>query len=110
MVEVFALLKIGAESAASTRRNALRSQHRDVKKGKVPTDADLPRVGLSQCAKRPAVARDDVIQDLLDCANVGLNFLVAAERYPVGRCNVLMDQQTLHGLCEFTGVARQAAK
>src|SRR5262249_28389109 len=97
MVEVFALFKIGAESAASTRRNTLRAQHRDVKKRKVPTDTDLPRVSHSQCAKRPAIARYDVIQDLLDRANVGLSFLVAAERYPVGRCNVLMDQQTLHG-------------
>jgi hypothetical protein len=92
MIKVFTLFKISGEPAAGTRRNALHAQHRDVQKRKVPTDADLPRVGLSRYEKRPAIACYDVIQDLLDRANVGLCLLVAAKRYPVCRRNVLMDQ------------------
>ena len=110
MVEVFTLFKIGAEAAAGARRNALRAQHRHVKKREVPADTDLPLVGSSHCRKRPAVARYDVTQNLLDSANMRLSLLVATERYPVGGGNVLMNQQTLHGLRERAGVARQAVE
>jgi hypothetical protein len=40
--------------------------------------------------QRPAVARYDVIQNLLDSANMGLSLLVVAERHTVGRRNVRM--------------------
>src|SRR6202171_650932 len=110
MVEVFTLFEIGAEAAAGARRNALRAQHRHVKKREVPADTDLQFVGSSRCRKRPAVARSDVSQHLLDSANMRLSLLVAAERHPVGRGNVLMDQQTLHSLRERAGVARQAVE
>jgi hypothetical protein len=81
-----------------------------VKKREVPADTDLPLVGSSRCRKRPAVAHYDVTQNLLDSANMRLSLLVAAERHPVGRGNVLMDQQTLHSLRERASVARQAVE
>ena len=58
-----------------------------------------------------ATAEDLIpIAGLLDRANMRLSLLVAAERHPVRRGNVLMDQQTPHSLRERTGVARQAIK
>src|SRR6476469_10447987 len=110
MVEIFTLFEIGAEAAAGARRNALRAQHRHVKKREVSANADLPRAGSSRCRKWPAVACYDVTQNLFDSANMRLGLLVAAERHSVGGSNVLMDQQTLHSLCERADVARQAVK
>jgi hypothetical protein len=72
----------------------MHTQHRHVKKREMPADTYLPVAGRSHYGKRAAVARYDVIQNLLDRTNVGLSLLVAAERHSVGRCNVLMDQQT----------------
>jgi hypothetical protein len=57
IVEVFTLFEIGAEATASARRNAVRAQHRHVKKREVPADTDLPLVGRSRYRERPAVAR-----------------------------------------------------
>src|SRR4051812_4555778 len=107
MIEVFAIFEIGGEAAAGARRNALLAQHRQMKKRKVFADADLPLVGSSRCRKRPAVAHYDVTQNLLDIANMRLSLLVRAERHAVRRGKVLMNQQTLHGLRERAGVARQ---
>jgi hypothetical protein len=81
-----------------------------VKKREVPADTDLPLVSSSRCRKRPPVARYDVTQNLLDSANMRLSLLVAVERHPIGRGNVLMDQQTLHSLRKRAGVARQAVE
>jgi hypothetical protein len=39
-----------------------------------------------------------------------LSLLVAVERHPIGRGNVLMAQQTLHSLCKRAGVARQTVE
>src|ERR1700729_2100608 len=110
MIEVFTLFEISAEAAAGARRNALRAQHRHVKKREVPADADLPLVSSSRCRKRPPVARYDVIQNLLDRANMRLSLLVTTERHGVGRGNVLMDQQALHGPRRRPGAARKAVK
>ena len=92
MIEVFALFEICPETTTCARRNTPGAQHGHVKKCEVPADIDLPFVYRSQRRKRPAVAHYDAIQNLLDRANMRLSLLVASERQPVGRCDVLMDQ------------------
>jgi hypothetical protein len=62
-----------------------------VKKCEVAADTDLPLVERSWGRKRTAVARYNAVHNLLDRANMRLKLLVATERNPVGRGDVLMD-------------------
>jgi hypothetical protein len=78
-----------------------------MKKREVPTDADLPLISRSHRRERAVVAGYDVIQNPLDSTNVRLSLLVVTKGHPIGRCNMLMDKQTLHDLCESPCILRQ---
>ncbi|WP_244550020.1 hypothetical protein [Bradyrhizobium erythrophlei] len=79
-----------------------------MKQREVPANTDLPLVDVTRHGKRPRIARHDFIQHRLDGTDLRLRLLVAAERNPIGRGDVLMDQQPLHRRRERAGAPRQA--
>ena len=109
MVEVFAFFEIGAEAAAGARRNALRAQHRHMKKREVPADTDLPLVelALQRAAARRALRCHPKSSRQREHAT---ELAGRGRASPRRRRNVLMDQQTLHSLRKRAGVARQAVE